>query len=119
MLGCLPLGGCHLSEQLFLETLRAEGLPAPPAAWITHDLFVLFIKGDARRIRLHGQRAAHIPRWHTITIAVEGQTEILVNESLDAIAIIERDGWKRSQAFGTKPFVGKLASFAMPPSVRH
>ena len=43
-LGLRAPGGSLMSQQLFLETLCAQGLPASPAAGITDDFLVPMIK---------------------------------------------------------------------------
>jgi hypothetical protein len=40
-----------------------------------------------------------------------------MNESRDTVTIIERNGGKRFQAFGTKTFIGDLAGFTMTPPI--
>src|SRR5439155_15259090 len=64
------LGSRHLSEQLFLETLDAEGMAPPPRAGIANDFLMLVVDGDGRRIRFHDEPAAHVTRRHTVAITV-------------------------------------------------
>src|ERR1051326_5397442 len=104
MLGCLSLSCRHLSEQLLLETLSAEGLSSPPAARITDDLLVLIIDGDGVGVGFHRQSATDVTCRHTVTVAVEGQPEILMHQRFDTISIIERETGKWTQAFRTKAF---------------
>jgi hypothetical protein len=46
-------------------------------------------------------------------IAVEGQAQILVYQSVRGVAIIGRDGRQKMQGLGAKAFFRSLAGFAM------
>lgn len=61
----------ELCEQLLLEALGSERAPALPAAAIGNDLFGLVVDRDRRGVGFDREFLTHIPRRHTVAVAVE------------------------------------------------
>ena len=48
-----------------------------------------------------------------VAVAIESQPEILVYESLGAVAVVRNEERQRSQRFGLEALIGQLASLAV------
>jgi hypothetical protein len=92
LLGLRALRRRALSEEFLFEALGAEGLAAPPGARVTDDFAVLVIKGDPGSIGFDDQELADQMRRHAVTVAVELDSQVLIDEGLDRIAVVRREG---------------------------
>jgi hypothetical protein len=83
-----------LFRQFPLETLGAEGLAAPPTARVRDDLLVAMVDGNGTGIGFHRELAAYKAMWDAVSIAIELQAEILVDQSLRRVTVVVRDHWQ-------------------------
>jgi len=93
------------------------GLAAPPGARITDDIFHAIVNGDRAGVGLDDETAADIALVDTVTIAVECQAEIFVDERFGDVAVIVRNDRQRFESFGLKAFQRPLTGFAMHPLI--
>jgi hypothetical protein len=84
-------GGWAQFGHFGFEAIGAEGLTAAPATWVRNDFLGSVINRDGTGISFEGEAATYKTRGHAIAVPVEVQTEILVNERLDCVAIVIRD----------------------------
>jgi len=107
------LRGRELGEQFFLKTLATESLASLPAAGVRDDFLMLVIDGDGGRVGLDGEMAAEVARRYTVTVAVERESKIFVNQGFGNVALVGSDRRHCSQGFGRRALLGSLIGFAM------
>ena len=83
----------QLGVEFFLEAFCAESLTTFPTTWITDNLVSLIVDCHGGGIRFHGEFVPHIARRHTVTVAIERQPEILMYQSVGAVAVIRSQDW--------------------------
>ncbi len=83
-----------------LEAVRAEGLTAPPRARITDDFFHAVVDGDGAGVGFDDEAAADITLVDTVAIAVEGQTQVLMDERFSRLAVIVKRPYKSDRTVG-------------------
>ena len=93
LLGARQMGRGALVEQFLLEALGPQRLTAPPAAGISDDLAMLVVDDQGLRIGFDSQPAADVAGRHTVTVAVELEAQIFVDESIGGVAVIGQQRW--------------------------
>ena len=66
-----------------------------------------------RGVGFDGELLAHVTRGHAVPVAIEGETQIFMNERFGGIAVIGSIAGRGRESFGLETFVGRLAGFAM------
>ena len=103
-----------MGEQLFLETLGAESLSAPPGACITDDFSSFqIIEGDRRRIRLDDQALADQAGRGAVAIAIKMPAQVFVDQDFGRVTIVRSQRRQRPQAVGPETIAGTLPGFPM------
>jgi hypothetical protein len=102
-----------MGQQLFLETLCSQGLPASPAAGITDDFLVAMIERHRGSVGLDNEMLAHQMRWGAVTIAVELQANVLLHQGFGGVAVIGSKGRQGPEAIGTEAVARALAGLTV------
>jgi hypothetical protein len=105
-------GGAQLGKIGF-EAIGAESLATAPAPRVGDDFVDAIVDSDGTGIGLEREAAAYKTWGRTVTVSIEVQAEIFVDESFHGIAIVVRNDRQRTQGIGLESIDGALTGFAV------
>ena len=106
--GCGPLVG-----EYFLEAVCPEGLAPAPRARIADDLFDAVVDGDVARIGFDREAASDVSVGNAVTIGIEGEPEVLMDQSFGRVAVIVRNDRQRPEGFALESVERAFAGLAV------
>ncbi len=107
--------GPLLSQKL--EALRSEGLTPTPRTRIADNLFHAIVDSDCAGVGLDDESPADIAVGNAITVPIEGDPEILMDQRFRRVAVIVRNARQRTQRFRFKTVQRAFAGLAMQASI--